>query len=65
MIKLTPKEEALIEDFSLYLDGFVVRALEKFKKGIIEHRGEPIEDLDEEIENETIDIIAYNFFKTL
>ena len=41
-------------------------SIEKFEKGIIEHRGKSIDDLDleKEIEDELIDIIAYKFFKT-
>lgn len=57
--ELTPEEQKKMEDFAKYLQQWALRAMQKFKQGIIEHRGEPpINPLDE-MDEEMFDLIAY------
>lgn len=62
--QLTPKELIKAEQFEQYLQSWVKKAEEKFIRGIIEHRGEPPINPEEEIEAEIMDILAYQHLKT-
>lgn len=66
MKELTTEELKELKGYSEYLEDWKIRAIAKFKAGIIEHRGEvPAElDLEKEIEHEVMDITGYNYFKT-
>jgi len=63
LLLLTNEEIERAESFSQYLKEWQKSAMEKFINGIIEHRNEPPIDPEKEIEQEIMDILAYQHLK--
>jgi len=63
MAQLTDADQELIARYKIYLSEWTDRALNKFIQGRIAHHNEPFEtqDFRKEIDNELLDIVAYQF----
>jgi len=61
-LDLDASEIVKYEDFCKYLDDWTRRAKTKFLKGIIEHRGDELDNPSEEMDQEIMDLVAYKFF---
>lgn len=59
---LTEEEADRLWGFQTYLREWCRQAEAKFIKGILEHRGEPPMNPRKELEEELMDILAYNYF---
>ena len=65
--QLTDEDIALVNQYSDYLETFKRKAIEKFIRGRIEHSDQDPRELNlqSEIENELMDVTAYNYLLTL
>ena len=60
-MELTPEQQARLDNFEIYLTDWKAQALEKFKRGIVEHQGEDL-DAMAELQDEIYDLVAYTYF---
>lgn len=61
-LDLDASEVVKYQDYCNYLDEWLERAKDKFLKGMIEHRGEELSNVSEEMDQEIMDLVAYKFF---